>query len=143
MSIDPLLTPNLYGIATFCSQAVELLVKLPIETVLRRGQLDVARSTPQGRDLQTVVEGGPYKGLLGTMKFIVYEEGERGASSAADVPRSGKTAAGFKASKAGPQRRKGQGVEGLYRGWRVGMWGLIGVWGAAMLGGVGGKGGEF
>jgi len=41
------------------------------------------------------------------------------------------------------QRRKGQGVEGLFRGWRVGMWGLVGVWGAATLGGVGGKGGEF
>ena len=39
-------------------------------------------------------------------------------------------------------RRKGQGVEGLFRGWRVGMWGLVGVWGAAALGGAGGKG-EF
>ncbi len=40
-------------------------------------------------------------------------------------------------------RRRGQGVEGLFRGWRVGMWGLVGVWGAAAIGGAGGKGGEF
>lgn len=43
----------------------------------------------------------------------------------------------------GEKRKKGQGVEGLFRGWRVGMWGLVGVWGAATLGGVGAKGGEF
>lgn len=36
-----------------------------------------------------------------------------------------------------PRRpRKGQGVEGLYRGWRVGMWGLVGVWGASYIGGM-------
>ena len=32
--------------------------------------------------------------------------------------------------------RKGQGIEGLYRGWRVGMWGLVGVWGASYIGGL-------
>ncbi|KAI9807188.1 MAG: hypothetical protein M1825_005906 [Sarcosagium campestre] len=37
---------------------------------------------------------------------------------------------------------EGQGVQGLIRGWRVGMWGLVGVWGAAALGG-GATGGEF
>lgn len=36
-----------------------------------------------------------------------------------------------------PRRvRKGQGIEGLYRGWRVGMWGLVGVWGASYIGGM-------
>ena len=34
------------------------------------------------------------------------------------------------------KRRKGQGIEGLYRGCRVGMWGLIGVWGAGWMGGM-------
>ncbi len=32
--------------------------------------------------------------------------------------------------------RRGQGIEGLYRGWRVGMWGLVGVWGASYIGGM-------
>ncbi|KAL9123617.1 MAG: hypothetical protein Q9217_006966 [Psora testacea] len=143
MGIEPLLTPNLYAIATFCSQVVELVVKLPIETVLRRGQIDVARSTSKGRESQTIVEVGPYRGLFGTMRSILYEEGERGVSTPADVPKGGKGAPGMKVGKAGLQRRKDQGIEGWYRGWRVGMWGLVGVWGATTLGGVGGKGGEF
>lgn len=141
--IDPVLTPNMYSVATFVGQAVELIVKLPIETVLRRGQMDVARSTSRGKDMQTVVEVGPYRGLLGTMRSIVYEEGERGPP-----PDLVKGTAGAPAMKVGMvgqerKRRKGQGFEGLWRGWRVGMWGLVGVWGAATLGGVGGKGGEF
>ena len=36
-----------------------------------------------------------------------------------------------------PKVRKGQGIAGLYRGWRVGMWGLIGVWGSGFVGGMG------
>lgn len=40
--------------------------------------------------------------------------------------------------------KKGQGVAGLWRGWRVGMWGLCGVWLAGAMGGLGGNtGGEF
>ena len=31
---------------------------------------------------------------------------------------------------------RGQGIEGLYRGWRVGMWGLVGAWGASFIGGI-------
>jgi len=122
----------MYAIATFIGQLFELGVKLPIETVLRRGQMEVARSTKKGKEMQTIVECGPYKGLFGTMHSIIYEEGERGAPA-------------MKAGKLGQDRkkRKGQGFEGLFRGWRVGMWGLVGVWGAATLGGVGGKGGEF
>ena len=34
-------------------------------------------------------------------------------------------------------RRKGQGIEGLYRGWRVGAWGLLGIWTAHLAGGGG------
>ncbi|KAL8716675.1 MAG: hypothetical protein Q9225_006020 [Loekoesia sp. 1 TL-2023] len=140
LSIDPLLSPNVYTVATFLGQGLELGIKLPLETVLRRGQMHVAQTTVKGRELQTVVEVGPYKGLIGTMRSIIYEEGERSNKSG--------QASGSAAARAGrpirdPQRRKGQGFEGLWRGWRVGMWGLIGVWGAATLGGVGSKGGEF
>lgn len=133
----------MYSIATFVGQAFELVVKLPIETVLRRGQMDVARSNSRGKEMQTIVEVGPYRGLFGTMHSIIYEEGERGppaelVKGAVGVPKGGKVEQQRK-------RRKGQGFEGLWRGWRVGMWGLVGVWGAATWGGVGGggKGGEF
>lgn len=52
------------------------------------------------------------------------------------------------AGKAPRRKRKGQGVQGLYRGWRVGLWGLVGVWGTAFVGGMGGAaeasgGGKF
>lgn len=143
LGIDPVLTPNMYSVATFVGQAFELVVKLPIETVLRRGQMDVARSTSKGKEMQTVVEVGPYRGLFGTMHSIVYEEGERGPP--AELVKGTIGAPAMKVGKVGQdrKRRKGQGFTGLWRGWRVGMWGLVGVWGAATWGGVGGKGGEF
>lgn len=34
------------------------------------------------------------------------------------------------------RKRKGQGVEGLYRGWRVGLWGLVGIWGTSFVSGL-------
>lgn len=93
--------------------------------------------------MQTVVEVGSYKGLVGTMLHIVNEEGERGGR--AELARGTGSAPALRAGKMGmgAQKKKGQGLEGLWRGWRVGMWGLVGVWGAALLGGVGNKGGEF
>lgn len=140
LGVDPLLTPNVYAAATFVGQGLELGIKLPLETVLRRGQMHVSQSASQGQEVQTVVEVGQYKGLIGTMRSIVYEEGERkiqsGSATVGAAARPGRPVRE-------PQRRKGQGFEGLWRGWRVGMWGLIGVWGAATLGGVGSKGGEF
>lgn len=33
------------------------------------------------------------------------------------------------------RRKQGQGMQGLWRGWRVGMWGLVGMWGANAFGG--------
>ena len=142
LGIDPVLTPNFYSVTTFCSQAVELAVKLPLETILRRGQIAIAQSDAAPRSSDTIVEPGAYRGLFGTMRTIIYEEGEK-TSGDSDVPKGSKGSAGAGVTKVGQQRRRGQGGEGLYRGWRVGMWGLLGVWGAATLGGVGAKGGEF
>ncbi|KAF2203773.1 mitochondrial carrier [Delitschia confertaspora ATCC 74209] len=178
-AVDPVLTPSTYSIATFVSSAGELFLRLPLETVLRRGQVAVLQdhenqrlseayrtlpAHPQPRrgrsaydsdsdeqpvpepeqivrGFKTIVDPGPYKGVFGTMWFIVREEGMQitgpsVATSAAAKP--GYKAPGF-ASRA--RVRKGQGVHGLWRGWRVGFWGLVGVWGAAALGGS--SGGEF
>jgi mitochondrial fusion and transport protein UGO1 len=88
------------------------------------------------RPLETIVDAGAYRGTLGTMWSIVREEG----FSETVTSKSG-ARAGEKSHK--PSERKGQGIEGLWRGWRVGIWGLIGVWGAAALGGASGSGGEF
>ena len=105
--------------------------------------MDVARSASKDREIQTVVEVGPYRGVFGTVHSILYEDGER--SAPAEWAKGTNGAPATKVGKLGQERRrrKGQGLEGLWRGWRVGMWGLVGVWGAATLGGVGTKGGEF
>ena len=140
LSVDPVLTPSVYALAIFVGQGLELGAKLPIETVLRRGQIHIAQTGSQAKETQTVVVAGPYKGLLGTMRSIIYEEGERTLKAA---PVKADTTSRTTSLARDPERKKGQGPEGLWRGWRVGMWGLIGVWGAAAMGGAGSKGGEF
>lgn len=144
LGVDPVLTPATYSVSTFLSSVGELFLRLPLETVLRRGQVATLQEHDRARDreahsafraaprhqrdgadsgsdrLRTVVDVGPYKGVLGTMWFVVREEGTSAVAG---------------------RVRKGQGVQGLWRGWRVGFWGIVGVWGAAALGG--GAGGEF
>lgn len=86
--------------------------------------------------MRTVVDVGPYKGVFGTMWTIANEEGVR--------VQEAKTGMGLTPMKPKERKvRKGQGVAGLWRGWRVGMWGLVGVWGAGALGTGSGSGGEF
>lgn len=105
--------------------------------------MHVASQGNASHNIKTVIEVGPYKGLFGTMRSIVYEEGISDVQG--ESARTTGEARTSKFGKTSPQRRKqqGQGFEGLWRGWRVGMWGLLGVWGAATLGGVGGNGSEF
>lgn len=101
----------------------------------------VIMAESRGREkkkLDTIVDVGPYNGVFGTMWSIVRDEG--GSSEQAAIAGQGGAPA-VRRKKAG--ERAGQGMEGLWRGWRVGMWGLVGVWGAAAMGGVGGSGGEF
>lgn len=62
------------------------------------------------------------------MWSIMKEEG----SSVSKKEKAAATAMG----RAPKRAQRGQGFEGLYRGWRVGMWGLVGVWGASFIGGM-------
>ena len=105
--------------------------------------MDVAQSTSKGKEMQTIVEIGPYRGLFGTLRSIVYEEGERGPPT--ELVKGTAGAPAMKVGKVGQERkrRKGQGFEGLWRGWRVGMWGLLGVWGIASWQDFVGEDGEF
>ncbi|RMZ68041.1 mitochondrial fusion [Pyrenophora seminiperda CCB06] len=161
LSIDPILTPATYSFSTFLSSTAELFIRLPLETVLRRGQVAAlqdhetqrlaseyknppsrGKSPAYGLDksssetsFKTIVEPGPYRGVLGTMWFIAREEGITVQSPNPAKAASAK-AMGFSRP---PRTRKGQGVHGLWRGWRVGVWGLVGIWGAAALGGGGGE----
>ncbi|PNS21112.1 Mitochondrial fusion and transport protein ugo1 [Sphaceloma murrayae] len=160
LHIDPVTTPTLYSLSSFLSSTAELFLKLPLETVLRRAQVSTLRTqhtasyhravktstngsarasstaTRYGLldpELRTIVSPGPYKGVFGTVYGIVFEEGVRrsGVSSVMSTP----------VRKTGKEK-KGQGISGLWRGWRVGMWGLCGVWLVSAANG-GNGGGEF
>ncbi|KAE8447863.1 hypothetical protein EG329_010092 [Mollisiaceae sp. DMI_Dod_QoI] len=146
LNVDPVLTPGSYQLASFMSKTVELFLKLPLETVLRRAQVatlkeEVKSARIRGEwqgDLETTIETGEYRGVMGTMWMIVREEGVRVA------PITAATALNKVKGKQLPKQQKGQGLQGLWRGWRVGMWGLVGMWSARALNGVNaGNAGEF
>ncbi|KAI8944351.1 mitochondrial carrier domain-containing protein [Xylaria longipes] len=138
------LSPMTFSIVKFCTSCASLFVKLPLETVLRRGQMTVLAepSYLQALDktgkMETIVQPGPYNGVIGTMYTIISEEGSREVTvSAKSPPRARKGKA--KANEA--VYKKGQGLDGLWRGWKVSWWGLVGLWTASIAGG-GGEG-EF
>ena len=160
--IDRELAPTTFSIAKFCSSTVALLLKLPLETVLRRGQvavlcepryvqaLEKTGSVSKGRKVEeekllpeTIVPLGKYDGVFGTMYSIVNEEGSHAVASSG----SGKAAAAAARRRKGTGTvaetvyRRGQGLDGLWRGWKVSWWGLVGLWAAGVLGG--GGDGEF
>ena len=71
----------------FLASFLDLGIRLPFETVLRRAQ--IAQSRPE----RTIVKVGPYKGVVGTLWDMLTVE--RGS---------------------------------VFRGWRIGFWGLMMVW---------------
>ncbi|KAF2483541.1 hypothetical protein BDY17DRAFT_297571 [Neohortaea acidophila] len=116
LRITPELTPSLWSVAAFTTSLTDLFIRLPLETLVRRAQLSVLRR--HDPDLPTVFEPAEYKGVGGTIYSILYAEGETTT----------------KDSKGMLRTRRGQGMAGLVRGWRVGFWGLVGVWGGGALG---------
>ncbi|KAL1991933.1 hypothetical protein VTN49DRAFT_5241 [Thermomyces lanuginosus] len=146
-AIDPVINPSTWSFFTFLASGLELGVRFPLETVLRRAQIatftsptlrqtglihtptrtEFGTTSTDTEEIKTIVPTPrSYRGVIGTMWSIIWEEGSRTEDLRADSELGGKV----------PSRRKrqGQGIEGLYRGWRVGMWGLVGVWGAGFLG---------
>ncbi|KAI1848587.1 hypothetical protein JX265_011559 [Neoarthrinium moseri] len=144
--IDKELSPTTFSVAKFCTSCVSLFVKLPLETVLRRGQASVlshpayVQALDEAGKMEPIVRPGSYNGVVGTMYTIVSEEGSRAIPVLAkSAPAKGKKAKQAKVSEV--VYRKGQGVDGLWRGWKVSWWGLVGLWTAGVVGG-GGEG-EF
>ncbi|EOO00248.1 putative mitochondrial fusion protein [Phaeoacremonium minimum UCRPA7] len=154
--IDREVSPTTFSVAKFCSSSVALFIKLPLETVLRRGQVAVLNSPSYMRAIEpsvvmkakaredkasmdTIIQPGKYNGVFGTMSTIVHEEGSHMILPA---PTKGKPATKKSKTKvAETVYRKGQGLEGLWRGWKVSWWGLVGLWTAGVVGG--GGDGEF
>lgn len=91
-------------------------------------------------EFRTSVPVGPYRGVWGTVWWIVREEGVSVAPPPVRKEGVAKQRGQLRQEK--QVVRKGQGLSGLWRGWRVGFWGLVGVWGASALGGPA-TGGEF
>lgn len=127
MRITPELTPGLWSLAAFTMSLTELFIRLPLETVVRRAQ--VSTITKAEPEVPLVIEPAPYSGVWATVYSIMYLEGETTTRAANGMLRT----------------RRGQGSAGLVRGWRVGFWGLVGVWGAGALGpgDIKGRPGEF
>jgi mitochondrial fusion and transport protein UGO1 len=101
--------------------------------------LSSPRYVADGKELDTIVNIGRYKGPIWTMWMIVNEEG---ISSSQDGV-SGTVGLQTTRIARKQRERRGQGIEGLWRGWRVGFWGLIGVWGATAIGGAANTVDEF
>lgn len=89
--------------------------------------------------METIVQPGSYNGVVGTMYTIVSEEGSRAVTAPAKSSSSRAKKAKAKTSEV--VYKRGQGLDGLWRGWKVSWWGLVGLWTASMAGG-GGEG-EF
>jgi fusion and transport protein UGO1 len=136
LKLDPLLNPTSWSVGTFVGSALDLTIRFPLETVLRRAQiatwtapnLGPPSSNSKRKALQTIVPvPQSYRGVVPTLWGIMREEG---------YSESSKDKLAAAAGRAPRRKRKGQGVEGLYRGWRVGLWGLVGVWGASFVSGL-------
>lgn len=135
LNLDPVVNPNSWSIASFVASTVDLAVRLPLETVLRRAQiatwtspkLSPPSSSSSRKAFETIVPvPQAYRGIVPTMYSIMREEGTSSSPTDQAAAALGKP----------PRRRKGQGVQGLYRGWRLGLWSLVGVWGAGFIGGL-------
>ncbi|KAJ0348222.1 hypothetical protein COL154_003179 [Colletotrichum chrysophilum] len=136
--IDSRVSPTTFSVAKFCASSVALFVKLPLETVLRRGQVAVLSTSTYIRALaskdqlmETIIPAGRYNGVLGTMLYIMNEEGTRAVPVPPAPVRRGRAP---KPKVAETVFRKGQGKEGLWRGWKVSWWGLVGLWTAGIIG---------
>ncbi|PHH60932.1 hypothetical protein CDD81_1043 [Ophiocordyceps australis] len=88
--IDSQVSPMTFAMAKFLASSASILIKLPIETVLRRGQMAVLTSQSyvsalcgKSNKMDTIVPTGRYYGVLGTMYHITYEEGSRQLSARA------------------------------------------------------------
>lgn len=177
LSLDPIVNPSSWSLFTLISSGLELGLRIPLETVLRRAQIatftspvlrqqSLTISSPAaqsfdhaprptvstGNDLDSsslptvVPTPQTYRGIVGTMWNIVYEEGtdappvdlQAVEQVLGHAPQTAANAAGRRMQR----RRKGQGVRGLYRSWRLEMWGIIGIWGSGFLGTLLGAGEE-
>ncbi|KAI1396251.1 mitochondrial carrier domain-containing protein [Hypoxylon fuscum] len=143
--IDREASPMTFSVAKFCTSIASLFIKLPLETVLRRGQMAVLaeptylHALDNTGKMDTVIQPGSYDGVVSTMYTIVTEEGSHAVPVPSKPPPRGRKRHQPKVAEV--VYKRGQGLEGLWRGYKVSWWGLVGLWAAGVAGG-GGEG-EF
>jgi fusion and transport protein UGO1 len=98
-------------------------------------------SSTSSHRFRTIVPVGPYKGIIGTIYHIIHEEGQRIPTSL-PPPSTPSTRGGEAADSRLAKPRRGQGPSALWRGYKVGLYGVFGAWLALGIGG-GQSGGEF
>ncbi|KAH3685477.1 hypothetical protein WICPIJ_003545 [Wickerhamomyces pijperi] len=110
--IDAIASPVTYSICSLLSSVMELFVKLPIETILRRAQVhylvkDAEISSNalkiQDSDSKLVVKFAGYSGIFTTLYDAYFNKGEN------------------------------SGVEAIWRGWRVGLLNVVAEWGLGVI----------
>ncbi|KAL4958961.1 mitofusin complex protein UGO1 [Aspergillus stella-maris] len=150
LSIDPVLHPSSWNILSFIGSGIEQAIRFPLETILRRAQIAtftspsirqnaagsirpaISDAAAQASEVETIVPTPQtYRGVVGTMWGIVYEEGVQPTPEA-------QRAREVLGKPVSTRKRQGQGIQGLYRGWRIGMWGVAGSLGLSLLNGAGG-----
>ncbi|KAL4923731.1 mitofusin complex protein UGO1 [Aspergillus undulatus] len=150
LALDPVLHPSTWNILSFIGSGIEQAVRFPLETILRRAQIATFTSpsirqnsvstlrptasgaAAQAAEVETIVPTPQtYRGVVGTMWSIVYEEGVQPSPEA-------QRARELLGKPVPHRKRQGQGIQGLYRGWRIGMWGVAGSLGLNLLNGAGG-----
>ncbi|KAL4788456.1 hypothetical protein BJX76DRAFT_116343 [Aspergillus varians] len=145
LSLDPVLQPSTWNLLSFVGSGIEQAIRFPLETVLRRAQVATftspsirqscagplrpigADAAAQAAEVETIVPTPQtYRGVISTMWGIVYEEGAQPSPEA-------QRAQELLGKPVPHRKRQGQGIQGLYRGWRIGMWGVAGNLGLSLL----------
>lgn len=111
LGVDSTVSPSLYGSLSLLASVIFLTIKLPVETLLRRAQISYMMKRARGSSNklkidnqgQLIVKFGGYSGIFTTLWDIFYSKGEN------------------------------SGLEGIFRGWRVGVLNVIGSWGLELL----------
>ncbi|EZG05621.1 hypothetical protein H106_04656 [Trichophyton rubrum CBS 735.88] len=169
LSLDPTLNPSTWSLFSLMAQGLELTVRVPLETVLRRAQIATFTSpalrrpgvTYSAPSIPSPTSSGPpttleeassnsntplptivpspqsYRGIIGTMWNIIYEEGTNPTPTdlhTVEQVLGRSPQVGRQGNRQIQKLRKGQGIQGLYRSWRLEMWGIVGLWGSSFLG---------
>ncbi|CDK29239.1 unnamed protein product [Kuraishia capsulata CBS 1993] len=124
-SVDRYTSPLVFSTVELLTSVVELFVKLPLETLLRRSQVDYLVNDPSCPEALRISENelsvkfGGYHGYFATLYYIY--NGTKPVSH------------NDKFSLEVPSSDTNVGLEGLFRGWRVGLLNVISSWGLSIL----------